>query len=148
MEQNSAEIIILLNYLIYCLRICSRSNWIYPYLLFLPENTFFFDCGEKNEDFLCNICLMETTSQKHFFPQKEMSKEKQNRKELVKTIGRFFWFVFSHIQSKYRKIRTRKNSVFGQFSRSVQVINKKIRETKILKNIKHTFGEKESLAFT
>ena len=31
----------------------------------------------------------------------------------------FFWFVFSCIQSEYRKIQTRKNSVFGQFSRSV-----------------------------
>ena len=28
----------------------------------------------------------------------------------------FFWPVFSCIQSKYRKIRTRKNSVFGDFS--------------------------------
>ena len=31
----------------------------------------------------------------------------------------FFWFVFSCIQSEYRKIQTTKNSVFGQFSRSV-----------------------------
>ena len=30
----------------------------------------------------------------------------------------FFWSVFSCIQSKYRKIRTRKNSVFEHFSRS------------------------------
>ena len=31
----------------------------------------------------------------------------------------FFWSVFSCIQSKYKKIRTRKNSVFGYFPRSV-----------------------------
>ena len=106
------------------------------------------DWGEKNEEFLCIICLMERTSQKQFVTQKEISKEKQNRKELVKTIGSFFWSLFSYIQSKYRKIRTRKNSVFGQFSRSVQVINKKIRKIKNLKNMKHKFDEKESLAFT
>ena len=35
-------------------------------------------------------------------------------------IGSFFWSVFSRIriQLEYRKIRTRKNSVFGHFSRS------------------------------
>ena len=31
----------------------------------------------------------------------------------------FFWSVFSCIQSDYRKIRTRKNSVLGHFSCSV-----------------------------
>ena len=30
--------------------------------------------------------------------------------------GFFFWSIFSRIQSKYEKILTRKNSVFGQFS--------------------------------
>ena len=34
-------------------------------------------------------------------------------------IRSFFWSVFSCIQSKQRKIGTRKNSVFGHFSRSV-----------------------------
>ena len=34
-------------------------------------------------------------------------------------IWSFFWFVFSCIRIEYRKIRTRKNSVFGHFSRSV-----------------------------
>ena len=33
-------------------------------------------------------------------------------------IWSFFWSVFSCIQGEYRKIRTRKNSVFGHFSRS------------------------------
>ena len=32
-------------------------------------------------------------------------------------IRNFFWSVFSRIQSEYGKIRTRKNSVFGHFSR-------------------------------
>ena len=36
-------------------------------------------------------------------------------------IRSFFWSVFSSIQSECRKIRTRKNSVFGYFSRSVPV---------------------------
>ena len=30
----------------------------------------------------------------------------------------FFWSVFSYNRSEYRKIRTRKNFVFGHFSRS------------------------------
>ena len=30
----------------------------------------------------------------------------------------FFWSVFSCTQTEYRKVRTRKKSVFGQFSRS------------------------------
>ena len=34
-------------------------------------------------------------------------------------IRSYFWSVFSCIQSEYRKIRTRNNSVFGHFSRSV-----------------------------
>ena len=33
-------------------------------------------------------------------------------------IQSFFWSVFSRIQSKHGKIRTRKNSVFGHFLRS------------------------------
>ena len=32
----------------------------------------------------------------------------------------FFWSLFLCIRTKYRKIRTRKNSVFGHFSRSVK----------------------------
>ena len=32
----------------------------------------------------------------------------------------FFWSVFSCIQSEYRKIRTRKNSVYGHFSHSAE----------------------------
>ena len=36
-------------------------------------------------------------------------------------IRSYFWSVLSCIQSKYRKIRTRNNSVFGHFSRSVEV---------------------------
>ena len=31
-------------------------------------------------------------------------------------IQSFFWSIFSCIQSKYGKIRTRKNSIFGYFS--------------------------------
>ena len=36
-------------------------------------------------------------------------------------IRSFFWSVFFHIQAKYGKIRTRKNSVFGHFSCGVGV---------------------------
>ena len=36
-------------------------------------------------------------------------------------IRSFFWSVFSCIQNKYRKIRTKKNSVFGHLSRSAFV---------------------------
>ena len=73
MEQNSAEIIILLSYLIYYSRICSRRNWMCPHLLFLLVNSGFFwplDWSSSEN------CLMERTSQKQFFPQKGMSKEK------------------------------------------------------------------------
>ena len=33
----------------------------------------------------------------------------------------FFWSIFSSIRTEYRKIRTRKNSVFGHYSRSVEM---------------------------
>ena len=33
-------------------------------------------------------------------------------------IGSYFWFIFSCIQSEYRKIRTRNNCLFGDFPRS------------------------------
>ena len=35
-------------------------------------------------------------------------------------IWSFFWSVFSRIQSEYKKIQTKKNSVFGNVSRSVK----------------------------
>ena len=35
----------------------------------------------------------------------------------------FFWSVFSSIQSEYRKIRTRRNPVFGHFSCSEKTCN-------------------------
>ena len=38
-------------------------------------------------------------------------------------IRSFFWVVFSRIQSQCRKIRTRKHSVFGHFSRSVSIFS-------------------------
>ena len=34
-------------------------------------------------------------------------------------IRSLFWFLFSYIRTELRKIRTRKNSVFGHFSHSV-----------------------------
>ena len=39
----------------------------------------------------------------------------------VSKYGVFFWSVFSCIRTEYRKIRTRKNSVFGHFSRGEHV---------------------------
>ena len=36
-------------------------------------------------------------------------------------IQSYFWSVFSCIQSEYRKIRTRNNSVFGHFSHSIKI---------------------------
>ena len=38
-------------------------------------------------------------------------------------IRSLFWSVFSCIQSEYRKIRNRKNSVFGHFSRSACLVS-------------------------
>ena len=48
------------------------------------------------------------------------AKYKRRYKEGMKSvqIRSFFWSVFSRIQSECSKIRTRKNSVFGHFSRS------------------------------
>ena len=40
-------------------------------------------------------------------------------------IQSFFWSVFSCIRAEYRKIRTRKNSVFGHFSRSANTDEKR-----------------------
>ena len=39
-------------------------------------------------------------------------------------IRSFFWSIFSYIQSEYRKTRTRKNPVFGHFSRSETLARK------------------------
>ena len=38
----------------------------------------------------------------------------------------FFWSVFSRIQFEYWKIRTRKSSVFGHFSRNAIIVFKEI----------------------
>ena len=38
----------------------------------------------------------------------------------------FFWSVFSRIQFEYCKIRTRKSSVFGHFSRNAIIVFKEI----------------------
>ena len=38
----------------------------------------------------------------------------------------FFWSVFSCTRTEYRKIRTRKNSVFGHFSRSDSLVDFKV----------------------
>ena len=43
----------------------------------------------------------------------------QSKDENVNVSRSFFWSVFFRIQSKYGKIRTRKNYVFGYFSHSV-----------------------------
>ena len=50
-----------------------------------------------------------------------LSRQKEtNIQRCVKSvqIRSFFWSVFSCIRTEYRKIRTRKNSIFGYFSRS------------------------------
>ena len=38
-------------------------------------------------------------------------------------IRSYFWSVFSCIRTGYRKLRTRNNSVFGHFSRTVYVMD-------------------------
>ena len=48
-----------------------------------------------------------------------MNTEQKAKKHLrVFQIRSYFWSVFSDIQTKYRKIQTRNNSVFGQLLRS------------------------------
>ena len=47
-------------------------------------------------------------------------------------IRSFFWSAFSYIPSEYRKIRTRKNSVFEHFSRSDTPANKSVYEARTL----------------
>ena len=56
-------------------------------------------------------------------------------------IRSYFWSVFSYIQSEYRKIPTRNNSVFGHFSRSESFSN-----SNIYKNIHHSISWRQ-LAF-
>ena len=46
------------------------------------------------------------------------SKVKLNHYVTSVQIRSFFWSVFSCIQTEYRKIQTRKNFIFGHFSRS------------------------------
>ena len=46
-------------------------------------------------------------------------------------IWSYFWSVFSYIQTEYRKIRTRNNSVFGHFSRSVTLFEGECKITTI-----------------
>ena len=48
---------------------------------------------------------------------KDLSTERSPLREKC-TSTEFFWSVYSCIQSEYRKVRTRKYFVFGQFSRS------------------------------
>ena len=57
--------------------------------------------------------MSETVKRKE---KEENGKKNGKLREKVVQIGSFFWSVFSLIQSKYRKMRTRKNSVFGHFS--------------------------------
>ena len=49
-------------------------------------------------------------------PETKLNKRNHGVKSVQ--ILSYFWSVFSSIQSKYKKIRTRNNSVFGHFSRS------------------------------
>lgn len=46
-------------------------------------------------------------------------------KKNVQILG-FVWSAFPHIQSKYGKILTRKNSLFGQFYRGLEQMNLKM----------------------
>ena len=55
-------------------------------------------------------------------------------------IQSFFWSVFSCIWTEYRKIRTRKNSVFGHFSGSAR-LNNTIIFMWILSNFKQFFSD-------
>ena len=49
-------------------------------------------------------------------------------------IRSYFWYVFSCIQTEYRKIRTRDNSVFGNFTQWVSDISFLIFRTIFRKN--------------
>ena len=55
----------------------------------------------------------------YFYTGVTVSKYSPEKSHYVKSVPMrsFFWSVFSYIWTKYRKIRTRKNSVFGHFSR-------------------------------
>ena len=59
--------------------------------------------------------------------------ENSLQKHCVKSvqIRNYFWSVFSCIESKYRKMQTINNSVFGHFSRS-DIINDSLK--KMLEN--------------
>ena len=60
---------------------------------------------------------------KNIFRQiKKIEQSWRRPEDCVKSvqIRGFFWSVFFCIQSEYRKIRTKNNSVFGRFSRSAR----------------------------
>ena len=56
----------------------------------------------------------------YFYTGVTVSKYSPEKSHCVKSVQMrsFFWSVFSYIWTKYRKIQTRKSSVFGHFSRS------------------------------
>ena len=70
------------------------------------------------------LFLLETTLKAHIkIPQYMISIFRSWSSWCVKSvqIRSYFWSLFSCIQSEYRKIRTRNNSVFWHFSRSLLV---------------------------
>ena len=51
----------------------------------------------------------------------------------------FFWSIFSCFQSEYKKIRIRKNSVFGHFSRSELTTGKCLLEKGFTIDVRQVF---------
>ena len=62
------------------------------------------------QKFIQKPCIMVCFQKR----QNEFAKDTHSVK--IVHIRGFFWSVFSYIQSEYRKIQPRKNSVFGHFS--------------------------------
>ena len=88
-----------------------------------------FSCEKSNvQSIISNYGSEIATNSHHFFPSKSgdafrsHSSTWRNRDfHCVKSvqIWSFSWSVFPRIRTEYRKIRTRKNSLFGHFSHSV-----------------------------
>ena len=94
--------------MLFLVKPCNITKSNTPPLVFF---TFFKLCKwyQITQSITCIVCMNNLSIHRFF-----------GRKHCVKNVRlwSFFWSVFACIRFKYRKVRTRKNSVFGHFSRS------------------------------
>ena len=92
----------------YCLHMNIRINWG-------------LDIANENMPNVGSCDYYLYTHEKKIYNTKKLKVTFNTECHCVKSVQmqRFFWSVFSCIRTEYRKIRTRKTSVFQHFSRSI-----------------------------